>query len=408
MAAGLLRVLAHSSPAVRLSPRAEVYAELFLAPYARPSGAPGELEGLQRFASGEQLDLLLDALGDGCDEIRRGAAEACELIARQQPAWFEPRHYTKLLPLLSDEDPGIRVSTMRIFQALAGFRSRRVAKVVDDISARLYADEEPHADDERARRDLEVAMGITMDRLVDDVEQLQQEVHALETRRRELLDYLEGQAMRVGEEIHHEVLNTLTGYLATAIDEQDYRESKRRLDNVIAELRRIMNNLYPRDLETEGFLQTIRNRLRDAKAQMQRRTPGCTLELDCPPGITDDAIAEWMRDASHLVLLYRIVLEAIINARKHSGGTSIVVSVRRPAPGRLEIAVQDNGSGAGGPFGENTGMALMRRRAEEIGAQIAYQPGSGGGTTVVVRLSRPDLEPEVSSSNGARAATAGP
>jgi nitrate/nitrite-specific signal transduction histidine kinase len=152
-----------------------------------------------------------------------------------------------------------------------------------------------------------------------------------------------------------------------------------------------MNNLYPRDLETEGFLQTIRNRLRDMKAHSDRRAPGFVVKLDCPPGITDATIAERIGDSSHLILLYRIVLEAIINARKHSGGTSIVVSVEAPSPGTLDIVVQDNGSGNGGPFGENTGMALMRRRAEEIGAQIEYRPTSSGGTAVVVRLARHDM-----------------
>jgi signal transduction histidine kinase len=392
MAAGLLRVLDHASPSLRLSPRAGLYAELVLAPHRRePLGRATAAERLPRLYSEERLDLLVEALSDDCESIRRSASEACHQVALEQPAWFQPRHYTKLLPFLSADDPGTRVCTMRTFQALAGFRSRRVAAVVDNISARLSEEGEGHDEEERARRDLEIALGITMDRLVDDVEQLQQEVHALEARRRELLQYIESQAVRVGEEIHHEVLNTLTGYLATALDEEDYRDAKGRLDNLVAELRRIMNNLYPRDLETEGFLQTIRNRLRDTKVHIDRRAPGYVVDLSCSPGLDDATIAQRLGESSHLILLYRIVLEAIINARKHSGGTSIVVSVQAPSPGTLEIVVEDNGSGNGGPFGENTGMALMRRRAEEIGAQIEYRATAGGGTAVVVRLAQHDI-----------------
>jgi signal transduction histidine kinase len=392
MAAGLLRVLDHASPAMRLSPRAELYSELFLAPHRRAAAVESpSFDRVPIVETEERLDLLVEALGDDCEWIRRAAAEACQWVATRHPAWFQPRHYTTLLPFLSDEDPDIRVCTMRTFRVLAGFRTRRVAAVVDNISARLHDDGESEDDEERARRDLEIALGITTDRLVDDVEQLQREVQALEGRRRDLLEYIEKQAMRVGEEIHHEVLNTLTSYLATAIDEEDYQDAKHRLANLVAELRRVMNNLYPRDLEAEGFLQTIRNRLRDTKAQLERRRPGCSVELVCPPDIVDSTVEEFLRERSHVVLLYRILLEGIINARKHSGGSSIRVVVQRPVPGILELAVCDDGSGGGGPFGEHAGMALMRQRAEEIGADIAYRVVSGGGTMVIVSLRRPEV-----------------
>jgi len=87
-----------------------------------------------------------------------------------------------------------------------------------------------------------------------------------------------------------------------------------------------------------------------------------------------------------VVLLYRIVLEAISNARKHSGGTFIGVSVRASAPGAVDIRISDNGAAGGGPFSENAGMALSRRRAEEIGAEIEYRSTSDGGTAVEIRL----------------------
>ena len=406
-AAGLLGVLARSWPAPGLSTRVQVYSELFLKSYQDDPAGPGP-RGLPSVDSPDGLDILLDALDDTCRWIRNAACEGCWSIALEHPAWFQPRHYTRLLPCLSDDDRAVRLRIMRTFQALAGYRSQRVATVVHSMSTRL--DREPDDDEEKgARQDLEIALGITLDRLVGDVEQLQLEVQGLEARRRQLLDLIETQAVRVGEEIHHEVLNALGGYLATAIDEEDYPEAKRRLDELVAELRRIMNNLYPLDLETEGFLQTIRNRLRAAKGQMERRTPECSVELDCPPDITDDAIAEHVGGREHLVLLYRIILEAIINARKHSRGTRIQVQVRPAAPGVIDVSIVDNGGGSGGPFTENVGMALMRQRAEEIGAAIRYAASPEGGTTVVVRLTRPDtgtIRGDDRSTDGARGASA--
>jgi len=208
-----------------------------------------------------------------------------------------------------------------------------------------------------------------------------------EDRRRQLLDHLEKQAVRVGEELHHEILNTFCGYLATAIDERDFGEAKRRLDELVADVRRIMIDLYPQDLQMEGLLWVIRRRLEYAGAYMQRRMAGCTVAFDCPAEITDEVIRQSLRDEAHLVLLYRIVSEAIINVRKHSRATRVGVTARSPQPGVVEIAVWDNGVGDGGPFVENVGMALMRRRAEEIDGEMEYgRTSAAGGTTVCLRL----------------------
>jgi len=216
---------------------------------------------------------------------------------------------------------------------------------------------------------------------------LQHEVHHLESRRRQLLAYIEKHAMRVGEELHHEILNTLCAYLATAIDEENYSEAKKNLDALVADLRRIMNNLYPKDLETEGLLWTIQKRLDDARDEMLHHGRECTVTFDCPATITDETIMQSLRDESHLILLYRVALEAIINARKHSKGTSIGVKIRSPKPDVVEISIHDDGIGDGGPFAANVGIALMSQRAGEIGAELEYTAAyPQGGTVVLIRL----------------------
>jgi nitrate/nitrite-specific signal transduction histidine kinase len=81
--------------------------------------------------------------------------------------------------------------------------------------------------------------------------------------------------------------------------------------------------------------------------------------------------------------------EAIINVRKHSRATRAGVTVRSPQLGVVEIAIWDTGVGNGGPFVDNVGIALMRRRAEEIGAEVEYRRSlPEGGTTVIIRLRR--------------------
>ncbi|HTM11097.1 MAG TPA: ATP-binding protein [Verrucomicrobiae bacterium] len=395
MAAALLSLLNYALPSVQLSPRAEFFCQLFLMPY-RAGGIHYRLrddEDLGIVDTEEKLEFLFEALDEESDYVRWNAATLCYQCARQHPEWFKPKHYIKLMSLLSDEHYGIRLDMMRTIRTLATFRNQEIFTVIHDISGKLAEKVYRVKDKERARVDLETALGVSLATLLERVDELQGEVLRLENRRERLLTYLEKQAFRIGEEIHHEVLNTLCGYLATAIDERDFADAQSRLSDVVTELRRIMNHLYPKDLEAEGFLATIRKRLEDVKIQMRRRVPKFTVEFDCPPDITDDAITTSLRDKSHLVLLYRIVSEALINARKHSQGTLITVRLRRPRLGIVEISVSDNGRGGGGPFEQSFGIDLMQRRAEDIGAAIEYKKTStAGGTTVLIRLAQTEAK----------------
>jgi signal transduction histidine kinase len=388
-AAALLSLLNYALSSVQLSLRAEFFAQLFLMPY-RTGGIHYRLRDVEDFDivdSEEKMDFLFEALDEESDYVRWNAATLSYQCAREHPEWFKSKHYIKLMSLLSDEHYGIRLDMMRTIRTLATFRNQEIFTVIHDISGKLAEKVYRVKDKERARVDLETALGVSLATLLERVDELQGEVLRLENRRERLLTYLEKQAFRIGEEIHHEVLNTLCGYLATAIDERDFADAQSRLGDVVTELRRIMNHLYPKDLEAEGFLATIRKRLEDVKIQMRRRAPNFTVEFDCPQDVTDDSITASLRDKSHLVLLYRIVSEAMINARKHSQGTNIALRVRQPRLGIVEIAVSDNGRGSGGPFEQSFGIDLMQRRAEDIGAEIEYKKTSpAGGTTVVIRL----------------------
>src|SRR5439155_10506805 len=145
---------------------AQIYSELFLRSYHGGSRVPTARPLPGAAQSPEALDVLLDALHDTCQWIRDAAGEACWSIALAHPGWFAPRHYTRLLPFLSDEDRGVRLCVMKTFQALAGYRSQQAAPAAGTTSRRRDSDpEEEEEEEEKAtRRDLEVALGITLDR----------------------------------------------------------------------------------------------------------------------------------------------------------------------------------------------------------------------------------------------------
>ncbi len=369
-----------------LSPRAEFYARLFLgtAPTERSPGRPRRLD--------PGPDLRRRPARGCCSTRsptaawRSGArpAEACHWMAQRHPGGFLPRHYTRLLPFLSDDDSGVRLRPSAPSRSWPGSGRPSRQGGERDLCAAVRGGR-------RRRRGGARPAGPRGGARYHDGSAGRRrratpaEVQALEARRGELIQYVEQQAMRVGEEIHHEVLNTLTGYLATAIDEHDHLESKKRLDDLVNELRRIMNNLYPRDLETEGFLQTIRNRLRDTKAQMERRVPGCR-----PWSWTASRDHRRDRGRSPGRGLPR---GAPVPDRPRGGdqrpearaGTFIGVAVRPPAT-----------AGSRSPCATTGRARVGRSRERRHGAHAApgrgdrsghrYRPEHNGGTAVVVRV----------------------
>lgn len=88
--------------------------------------------------------------------------------------------------------------------------------------------------------------------------------------------------------------------------------------------------------------------------------------------------------------IYLISREALINALRHSEATSIEADVEY-RPRRLRVVVRDNGCGIdpkivrAGRHG-HWGLAGMRERAAQIGAQLQIWSRQGSGTTVEISI----------------------
>jgi two-component system, NarL family, sensor kinase len=80
---------------------------------------------------------------------------------------------------------------------------------------------------------------------------------------------------------------------------------------------------------------------------------------------------------------YRITAEALANAARHSGASSVAVRVRQ-RNGALKITVADNGRGCPpDPPGQGLGIPSMRERARGLGGTFAIRAGDGGRGTCV-------------------------
>ena len=141
------------------------------------------------------------------------------------------------------------------------------------------------------------------------------------------------------------------------------------------ELRSLMFELRPPDLERDGLDGTLRKHvdvlrhLQDAEIELDVVAAQATLPPD--PG----------RDGEVL----RIAQEALQNALRHAGAKRIAVRLRGDDAG-LVLEIEDDGRGfdphARGLRSRRLGLTSMEERAERLGGWLEIRSAPGAGTTV--------------------------
>jgi signal transduction histidine kinase len=143
-----------------------------------------------------------------------------------------------------------------------------------------------------------------------------------------------------------------------------------------AELRSLVFELRPPDLEAEGLVATVRKDL-----EVLGRAHGLSADLRVHGTPELDAAVE--------MELYRIVQEALNNAVRHAQATSIAVDVDATG-GPVTITVHDDGvgfdPGARAIRERRLGLTSMRERAEGLGGKVVVDSAPGSGTTVRVEV----------------------
>lgn len=104
---------------------------------------------------------------------------------------------------------------------------------------------------------------------------------------------------------------------------------------------------------------------------------GCGVEFDCGSRMISSEVRAQVS---------RIAGEAVFNAAKHAGARSISVSLQEEGE-HLVLRIRDDGIGmAAVPDGPGMGLAIMRHRADLIGAELRVESESGMGTSVICIL----------------------
>jgi signal transduction histidine kinase len=226
--------------------------------------------------------------------------------------------------------------------------------------------------------------GATNDlRLASTVAILKGEV---EQRRRlevELLGAVEAERQRIGQDLHDDLcqrlgaIALLIGSVAKEVSVLDQKLGGKvekippLVTETIESCRNLARGLHPVTLASAG--------LPAALEELAARVPA-------------DVKFEWPRseridfEPMLALHLYRIAEEAVANAVKHAGATSITIGLAI-LRGRPVLEIKDDGKGIGRKVKtEGMGLRNMQYRANVIGGDLTVKARKGGGTCVSCTL----------------------
>ncbi|HEV2034862.1 MAG TPA: sensor histidine kinase [Candidatus Dormibacteraeota bacterium] len=188
----------------------------------------------------------------------------------------------------------------------------------------------------------------------------------------------------IARELHDRVAQTLTSML---IDLENFKTEQvgrksvlRQMDDLQGSTRQVLNSLRQLLHELRGTppveesfsdaVQALVARFRERTSMLVSLTilPGWPARVKSPAALN----------------LYRIIEEALVNVRQHSGAATVHVILQPHSDEELSVSISDDGRGLEaddpGPLG--MGMVGMKERALFLGAKLGVESVPGSGTTV--------------------------
>ena len=190
----------------------------------------------------------------------------------------------------------------------------------------------------------------------------------------------EGERLRIAQELHDEVGQTLTA-VVLQLDELVRRgapgelaEAREGARKTLEEVRAIARRLRPEALDALGLVSALA-----ALTNSLERASGVKIERRI-----DRAIPPLPSEVE--LVVYRVAQEALTNALRHSHCDSAGLDLRA-ADGIVVLAVEDRGRGFDtARVPEGAGIRGMRERALLVGAELEVEGVVGTGTAVRLRI----------------------
>ncbi|MDD4802554.1 MAG: sensor histidine kinase [Syntrophomonas sp.] len=204
------------------------------------------------------------------------------------------------------------------------------------------------------------------------------------------VESLEAQRRKIARELHDGPAQTMASMLLRLdlveyLFKQDTEKTMAELLNIrdmgresLNDIRRIMFDLKPSALKDFGLAATLKDYFDDYESKYN-----FSIELIC--------FGQARRYGLALeIALFRLVQEAIANARKHAGVNKAMVKMEEKGTG-LTLVIKDEGWGFNVDEAVNSGkdsygILGMKERAELFGGRISIISNPGKGTQVIVEI----------------------
>ena len=347
---------------------------------AAPPLNPSALSGA-RFLVSKRIEELAEAARSTEANLTRTTAARDELSRRLEQLEQQWHAMLRELP---------RVGSSQVdsaFRAVAGVRSDFSAACERhaDLSGRLH----------ELRSELEVLRSVhrSLDDLMASSISVEDGTTRLRSASRQVFQIIEEERMRIARDMHDgpaqsmanlvlqaEILERLIARDPSLVarELEDFKDGVRR---VLDETRRLIFDLRPMTLDDLGLVPTLRKFVKEfgerSNLHVYFRVVGEEVRL---PGSLEPS-------------LFRIIQEALNNARKHARPTSVEVLIHFQT-GAVTASVRDDGIGMDVAATEarleserHLGLISMRERAELEKGQLEIRSRPGEGTEITAMFS---------------------
>lgn len=195
-------------------------------------------------------------------------------------------------------------------------------------------------------------------------------------------------------DLHDQVLNDLKqvlhrfeNYVKEPSDTENAEKIRSLTNQVMREIREVMDSLCPSVLEHLGLGAAIEDCLRRGSERS-----GFKVRFRGKVEMEELAVMSLIEQS----LLYRLVQESITNICKHADAKKVTATMEKEADSTLVVRINDDGKGIDPSKmrSDSRGLRYMRLRAELIGATISWMAGENGkGTTVEIRVNLANRKP---------------